>query len=62
MADIKITLKKSLIGCSRKQKEAVRVLGLRKINHQVQFKDSPALRGQIRVVRHMVDLDEKVKK
>ena len=58
MAQIKVILKRSLIGSLRKQKEAVRCLGLRKINHFRVFKDSAALRGQIQKVKHLVSVEE----
>ena len=58
MPEIKVTLKRSLIGVRRKQKEAVRCLGLRKINKSRVFKDTPALRGQIEVVKHLIFVEE----
>ena len=58
MSEVKVILKKSLIGAQKKQKEAVRCLGLRKINGSRVFKDTPALRGQIRVVRHLISVEE----
>lgn len=58
MMEVKVTLKRSLIGVRQKQKEAVRCLGLRKINKFRIFKDTPALRGQIEVVKHLVSVEE----
>ena len=58
MPEVKVTLKRSLIGVRQKQKEAVRCLGLRKINKSRVFKDTPALRGQIQVVNHLVSIEE----
>ena len=57
--EVKVTLKRSLIGVQKKQKAVVRSLGLRKINSSRVFKDAPALRGQIRAVRHLVLVEEK---
>ena len=51
-----VTLKRSVIGCTETQKETVRCLGLRKIGSQKTFEDSPATRGQIRKVQHLVDV------
>ncbi|MCY4513124.1 MAG: 50S ribosomal protein L30 [Bdellovibrionales bacterium] len=58
MTEVKVTLKRSLIGIRKKQKEAVRCLGLRKINKSRTFKDTPALRGQIQVVKHLISVEE----
>ncbi len=52
----KIKLVKSLIGKNKKQKDTVRCLGLRKINHEVVVKDTPAQRGQIFKIQHMLEV------
>ncbi len=52
----KVKLKKSLIGRTQKQKDAVRCLGLRKIGQEVVVADNPAMRGQILKVQHMLDV------
>ena len=52
----KVKLKKSLIGRSQKQKDAVRCLGLRKIGQEVVVSDNPAMRGQILKIQHMIDV------
>ncbi len=51
-----LTLKKSTIGCTQDQKDAVRVLGLKRRHHTVEVKDSPAARGNIMKVQHLVDV------
>lgn len=51
-----VTLKKSMIGCTKDQRETVRCLGLRKRHHSVQVSDNPANRGQIMKVQHLVDV------
>lgn len=53
----KVTLKKSLIGCTATQRETVRCLGLTKVGSQSTLKDSPATRGQILKVQHLVTLE-----
>ena len=50
----RVRLKRSLIGTTQKQKDAVRCLGLRKINQEVVVKDSPAMRGQIHNIQHLL--------
>jgi large subunit ribosomal protein L30 len=44
----------SPIGFDRKQATVVRGLGLRRIRHTVELKDTPATRGMIHKVRHLV--------
>jgi large subunit ribosomal protein L30 len=51
-----VTLKKSLIGCTQTQKDTVRCLGIRRVNHTVVIKDNPANRGQIFKVQHLVNV------
>jgi large subunit ribosomal protein L30 len=51
---IRITLVRSTIGFDRKQAEVVRGLGLRRIRHTVEVKDTPEMRGMIHKIRHLV--------
>jgi large subunit ribosomal protein L30 len=51
---LKITLVKSTIGFDRKQDKVVTGLGLRRIGHSVELPDTPATRGMILKVRHLV--------
>lgn len=53
----KVTLKRSLIGCTETQRETIRCLGLSKRHHSAQVKDNPANRGQIMKVQHLVDVE-----
>jgi large subunit ribosomal protein L30 len=52
----RVTLRRSLIGCTQDQRDTVRCIGLRKIRHEVVVKDTPAMRGQIMKVQHLVDV------
>lgn len=52
----RVTLKRSLIGCTKDQRETVRCIGLRNIQQEVVVKDSPAMRGQIMKVQHLLDV------
>ena len=54
MATIKIQQIKSKIGFPVDQKRTLEALGLRKIGQVVEKEDSPALRGMIRKVHHLV--------
>ena len=57
-AKIKITLSRSLIGRPEDQKSTVRSLGLNKMHHHVVQEDSPAIRGMIRKIEHLVTVEE----
>ena len=56
-ATVKVTLVKSPIGFTRNQLAVVRGLGLRRIRHTVELKDTPATRGMIHKVRHLLEVD-----
>jgi large subunit ribosomal protein L30 len=51
---LKITLVKSTIGFDRKQAIVVQSIGLRRIGHSVELRDTPETRGMIHKVRHLV--------
>ncbi len=45
---------KSEIGYDRRQRATLRGLGLKRLNQRVELEDTPAIRGMIRKVRHLV--------
>jgi large subunit ribosomal protein L30 len=53
-ARVKVTLLKSTIGFNRNQAKVVESMGLRRIGHTVELPDTPATRGMILKVRHLV--------
>ena len=53
---IEITLVKSPIGYTKRQKATVKALGLRKLNQTIEKTDTPAVRGMINAVSHLVDV------
>lgn len=55
---LKITLVKSTIGASPKQKKTVEALGLKKLHHSVELVDSAAVRGAIAKVSHLLSVEE----
>ena len=57
-ATVKVTLVRSPVGFNRKQAAVVLGLGLRRIRHTVELKDTPGTRGMIHKVRHLVDVVE----
>ena len=51
---LEITLVKSTIGASEKQRAVVRGLGLRKMHQTVTLQDTPEVRGMVNKVNHML--------
>jgi large subunit ribosomal protein L30 len=54
---VKVTLVKSPIGFNRNQGLVLRGLGLRRIRHTVEVKDTVQMRGMLHKVRHLVTVD-----
>jgi len=53
-----ITLDRSPIGYSKKQKATLKALGLKKVHQTVTQQDNDAVRGMINKVSHLVSIDE----
>ncbi len=49
---------RSTIHRQKKQKLTMAALGIRKMNHTVEHNDTPQIRGMIRVVAHLVTVEE----
>jgi len=58
MAKLKITQTRSTIGRLKKQKDTMAALGLRKIGSSVTFEDSKVLQGMLKVVAHLVKVEQ----
>jgi large subunit ribosomal protein L30 len=58
MAKIKITQVKSLIDRPQKQKDTIKALGLRKINHTVVKEVNPQILGMVAKINHLVKVEE----
>lgn len=58
MANLKITLVRSLIGRPEDQKVTVHAMGLTKTNHSVVREDTPQVRGMINKVAHLLKVEE----
>ena len=58
MAQLKITLVKSVIGSSERQRNVVKALGLKKTNSSVVQEDTPTIRGMVNKVSHLVSVEE----
>ena len=55
---MKVTQVKSRNGADQRQLDTLRSLGLRRIGHTVDVKDTPQARGMVHRVRHLVKIDE----
>ena len=53
---IKVKQVGSLIGCTDKQRASVRGLGLRRMHQVVERQDTPAIRGMVKAVPHLVEI------
>jgi len=55
---IKVTLVKSVIGSLPSQRKTVKALGLGKIGSSVEHDANPTIKGMVRVVSHLVKVEE----
>jgi large subunit ribosomal protein L30 len=55
---LKVTLVKSLIGAEPRNMKTAHALGLRKISQSNTFEDTPAIRGMIHHVKHLLKVEE----
>ncbi len=58
MKHLKVTLKRSVIGTPDRMRETVRGLGLRKIGQSRLLENTPAVRGMVKKVIHLVEATE----
>ena len=57
---LEVTLVRSMVGRPEKQRRILRGMGLTKLNRTVELEDTPAIRGMINKVPHLVEAKEKV--
>ncbi len=55
---LQVTLTGSYIGCKPKQRATLQALGLRRVGQSVVKEDSPAIRGMVATVKHLVSIGE----
>ena len=55
---VKVTQVKSSIGCVKGQIATLKGLGLNKVGRTSELEDTPAVRGMIRKVAHLVKVEE----
>lgn len=53
---ITVKLKRSVIGCTDKQKATIKGLGLRKLNHTKTLENTPAVRGMIKAMIQWLEI------
>ena len=58
MSTIKITQVRSAINRTEKQKRTLVALGIRKMNQTVEHEATPQIEGMVRVVQHLVRVEE----
>ncbi len=58
MDKIKITQKKSIIGATKRQKNTVKALGLRKIRATVEHNATPQILGMVSKVSHLIEVEK----
>jgi len=55
---LRVTLVRSPIGFTKDQKATVKALGLRRMHQTVEHKDTPALRGMLNKIVHLLKVEE----
>ncbi|HET8910165.1 MAG TPA: 50S ribosomal protein L30 [Ktedonobacteraceae bacterium] len=60
MAKLRVKYVKSAIGYAKDQKATIQALGFRKLQQTVEHDDQPAVRGMIKKVIHLVQVEETV--
>ncbi len=58
MSQLKITWKTSTIGKDQRQRKVIEALGLHRLNHTVLHRDSPTIKGMVRKVIHLLEVEE----
>ncbi len=53
---ITVKLKRSVVGCTEKQKATIRGLGLRRINHAKTLENTPAVRGMVKAMIQWLEI------
>ncbi|MGQ0720663.1 MAG: 50S ribosomal protein L30 [Candidatus Eiseniibacteriota bacterium] len=55
---LKVTQIRSAISRKKNQRLTIRALGIRRLHHTVEHDDTPAIRGMIDTVRHLIRVEE----
>jgi large subunit ribosomal protein L30 len=54
---VRIRWVRSFIGCTRDMRQTIRGLGFRRMQQVVEREDTPAIRGMIAKVHHLVEIE-----
>jgi len=55
---LRVTLVRSSIGYTKDQKATVKALGFHRLHQTIQHKDTPALRGMLNKIIHLLKIEE----
>ncbi|MDF1500003.1 MAG: 50S ribosomal protein L30 [Anaerolineales bacterium] len=55
---VRVTLVRSPIGYSLRQKRTAQALGLKKLHQTVEHPDNPQIRGMINRIQHLLEVEE----
>jgi large subunit ribosomal protein L30 len=55
---LRVTQVKSAIGYHKSQKENLRTMGVRRLRQTVELPDTPTVRGMVRKIAHLVQVEE----
>lgn len=55
---LRLTLVKSPIGYSARQKATIRAMGFRRMHQTIEKVDTPSMRGMLKKVAHLVQVEE----
>ena len=58
MSTVRVTQRRSKNGASKRQRDTLRSLGLRRIGQSVEHEDTPQIRGMVDKVKHLVEIDQ----
>lgn len=58
MKKLRIKWIKSFVGYSQDQRDTIRALGFKKLYQVVEKPDTPQIRGMLKKVRHLVEVEE----
>ncbi len=58
MTHLKVTLNRSQIGCDERVRATLRGLGLRKIGGSRLVENTPSVRGMVKTVLHLIQVEE----
>jgi large subunit ribosomal protein L30 len=58
MAKLRITYSKSAIGYTERQKATIKALGFKRLYETIEHEDSPAIRGMVNKISHLVTVEE----